>query len=41
MDAVRKIQVVYKTFLSAIKNISNAVVFDGVSSKFTKTHVIK
>lgn len=31
----------YKTFLSAIKNISNTVVFDGTSSKFTKSCIIK
>lgn len=41
VDAVRKTQDMYKTFLSAIKNISNTVVFDGISSKFTKSCVIK
>lgn len=41
VDAVRKTQDMHKTFLSAIKNISNTVVFDGISSKFTKSCVIK
>lgn len=41
VGAERKSQDVYKTFLSAVKNISNTVVFDGVSSKFTKSHVTK
>lgn len=41
VGAERKTQDVYKTFLSAVKNISNTVVFDGVSSKFTKSHVTK
>lgn len=41
VDAVRRTQDVYKTFFNAIKNISNTVVFDGVSSELTMSHVIK
>lgn len=41
VDAVRKTQDVHKTFLSAIKNVSNAVIFDSVYSKFTRSRVIK
>lgn len=41
VDAVRKTQDVYKTFLGAFKNISYRVVFDDLSSKLTTSHVIK
>lgn len=41
VEAVRKTQDMYKTFLRALKNISNTVVFVGVSSKFTKSCIIK